>query len=168
MAFDLLGGSPLQSNISTISDFSSTSTLESSSTSGDVSGSLTPGPLGLKADQFFNEWLEGADFGSGLTTFTLDLTTSYIAASTPDSFSFFLLDSGFNPYATSDPTGADSLFSIDLVGGVTSPQVYTSDFATVTLTPAVSGVPEPNSVLLAGFALLAAGGYRWRRSRLHL
>jgi len=166
MAFDLLGGSPLQSNVATISGFSSSSTLGTNSTSGDVSGSLTPGPLSLKADQFFNEWLQGVTFASGLTTFTLDLTTSYVQGSAPDSFSFFLLDSTFTPIATADPTGADSLFAIDLVGGATSPQVYTSAFATVTVSP-VSAVPEPSSGVLVGLALLAAGGYRWRKSRFH-
>ena len=167
MGFDLLGGSPLQGNVARISGFSSTSSLETSSTSGDVTGSLTPGPLSLKADQFFNEWLEGVTFASGLTTFTLDLTTSFIQSSAPDSFSFFLLQSTFIPYATSDPTGADSLLSIDLIGEATSPEVFTSAFATVTVSPVVSSVPEPDSVVSAGLALLAVGAYRWRRPRFH-
>lgn len=158
MAFDLLGGTPLQDNIATISDFSSPSILGAGSTSGDVTGDLTPGPLTLEADQFFNEWLEPVVYGSGATEFTLDLTTSYMEGSAPDSFSFYLLDSGFNPIATSDPTGAESLFSIDLVGAATSPDVYTSTSATATVTPLVTATPEPRTLLpmLAALLTLAA------------
>jgi hypothetical protein len=163
MAFDLLGGTPLEDNIATITGFASTSTLGSGSTSGDVTGTLTPGPLTLTADQFFNEWLQAVTYGSGLTTFTLDLTTDYILASAPDSFSFFLLDSGFNPITTSDPSGADSLFSIDLVGSATSPAVYTSTSATASVTPAPAGTPEPRTLWLVWLALLIGGGYRGRK-----
>jgi hypothetical protein len=167
MAFDLTGGFPLQDNVATITGFSSSSTLATSSTSGDVSGSLIPGPLTLTADQFFNEWLQGATFASGLTTFTLDLTTNLAASAIPDNFSFFLLDSTFTPFDTSDPSGANSLFSIDLTGANTSPQVYTSSFATATVSPAVSSVPEPGSVWLAVSAALAAGCFRGRRRGFH-
>jgi hypothetical protein len=164
MAFDLTGGFPLQDNVATISGFLSTSTLGTSSTSGDVSGTLTPGPLTLTADQFFNEWLQGVTFGSGLTSFTLDLTTNLAAGATPDSFAFYVLDSTFTPFDTSDPSGADSLFAIDLAGQATAPQVYTSDFATVTVNPVVSGaVPEPGSIWLTVAAAVAAGLCRLRK-----
>jgi hypothetical protein len=137
MAFDLFGGVPLQDNVSTITSFATTGTLlAGASTSGDVSGSLTPGPLVETADMDFNEWLQPITFGSGLTTFDVDLTT----------------------FATSDPLGADRLFAIDLVGADTMPDVFTSTFATTTVTASGSAVPEPNLLPLAflGFGLMLA------------
>jgi hypothetical protein len=171
MAFDLLGGNPLQDNVATITSFATAGTLGvAPSPSGDVTGSLPPGPLVETADQFFNEWLQPITFGSGLTTFELDVTTSYVSASTPDSFSFTLLDTSFSPFASSDPTGADRLFAIDLVGGATAPVIFTSSFATATVTSAASAVPEPNLVLFAciGFGLMLAVNLVFRRVRLQL
>ena len=168
MAFDLFGGGPLQDNVATITSFATTGVLGAASTSGDVTGSLTPGPLVETADQFFNEWLQPITFGSGLTTFDLNVTTSYITGSTPDSFSFTLLDSGFNSFSTTDPTGADRLFAIDLVGADTTPDVFTSPFATATVTPLGGGaVPEPNLLPFAvlGFGLMLAVYAMVRRAR---
>jgi hypothetical protein len=171
MAFDLFGGSPLQDNVATITSFATTGALGAAPPpSGDVSGSLVPGPLVETADQFFNEWLQPITFGSGLTTFDLDVTTSYIAGSTPDSFSFTLLDNTFTPFPTSDSTGADRLFAIDLVGADTTPDVFTSTFATATVTPRGSGgaVPEPNLLPFAflGFGLMLSVHAMVRRARI--
>ncbi len=167
MAFDLLGGNPLQDNVATMTSFATAGTLGvATAPSGDVTGSLLPGPLVETADQFFNEWLQPITFGSGLTTFQLDVTTSYIAASTPDSFSFTLLDTSFSPFATSDPIGADRLFAIDLVGTATTADAFTSSFATATVTPAGSAVPEPNLVLFAcvGFGFMLSIRFVFRRA----
>ena len=153
MAFDLLGGSPLQNNVATISGFMTTGTLGSASSSGAVSGNLTPGPLTLTANQFFNEELQAITFAAGLTTFKLNLTTNFAPGTTPDSFSFFLLNSSSVPFPTSDPAG--SLFAIDLVGPDTSPNVFTSATATATVTVDAGGstVPEPASWTLLSLAL---------------
>ena len=171
MAFDLFGGIPLQDNVATITSFASTSTLSSASPpSGSVTGSLVPGPLVETADQFFNEWLQPVTFASGLTTFSLDLTNNYIPASTPDSFSFTLLDNTFTPFVTSDSTGADRLFAIDLVGADTMPDVFTSAFATATVTASTGAVPEPHFLPVAflGFALMIAIHIVFRRRALSL
>jgi hypothetical protein len=168
MAFDLYGANGFN-NLSTITVFSSDSTLGTASTSGDVSGTLVPGPLTLKADDFFNEWLQPVTFGN-LTTFTLDVTTTYTSG-TPDSFAFFLLDSTETPYATSDPSGADSVFSIDLTGPSTVAEVYTSTNVpiqfTATVTPQAE-VPEtsPGPAIGLGLAAILALRFLPRRSRL--
>ena len=153
LAFDLTGGIPLQNNVATVSLFSSDATLGVASTSGDVAGTLTPGPLTLTADQFFNEWLQPVQFGSTIN-FRLTVTTNFTAG-TPDSFAFFLLDSTQTPFSTSDPSGTDSVFAIDLLPG-TTPQVFTSTNSpaqfTATVTPVVVGT-TPELTPAGGVAL---------------
>jgi MYXO-CTERM domain-containing protein len=158
MAFDLYGGIPLQDNVATITNFSSDATLGAVTPSGDVTGTLTPGPLVLTADQAFNEWLQASTFGNSIT-FVLNVTTAYTGGTTPDSFAFFLLDSTQTPYGTSDPSGSDSIFSIDLTGNSTAPQVFASTASTpqftATVTP-VTATPEagPAPLVALGLALI--------------
>jgi hypothetical protein len=148
LAFDLIGGSPLQSNIAAISGFTTSGTLGISSTSGNVTGTLAAPPVVLTASSFFNEYLQALTFASGLTTFNLSLTSTFITASAPDSFSFFLLDSSLAPIATSDPTGANTLFAIDITSATPTPDVFTSPSVTATVLPVTGGVPEPAAVSL--------------------
>jgi hypothetical protein len=168
MAFDLFAGNPAQNNLATLTFFTTSSTLSSGSTSGDVAGSLTPGPLVETADQFFNEWLQVVTFSAGVTTFDLNLTTNFVPGSTPDSFSFSLLNPSLIPFVTSDPTGSGRLFAIDLVGGDTAPQVFTSAFATATVTAIGAGAPEPNLLPFGfiGFGLMLAVRVIFKRKQL--
>jgi hypothetical protein len=149
---DFLGGDPIDGNTASISNFSSDWTLQGNTPSGGYSGDLVPGPLILNDSQFFNEWSQMVTFGSS-ASFVLDLTTNFTSGGIPDDLSIYLLDSTGNPYATTDPTGADSLLNIDVGQAVPAPMVYNSDFATLTLSP-LANIPEPLPVFLLPLALL--------------
>lgn len=149
LALDLVAGSPGAVNDVLVGSFASSSTLGTVTTLGNVSGSLA-GTLTLRSSVFFTEFLQAMVFSPGLTRFSLSLGEATIAGGIPDTFSVFLLDTTFAPFATSDPAGA--LILIDLSPPVT-PQVFTSAFATAT----VSVVPEPAAVVLLLVGLLAVG-----------
>jgi hypothetical protein len=151
-AFDSIGGTPVEDNTVTISNFASDATLGPLTPTGGASGSLVPGPGTLNDSQFFNELLQAVTFGAS-ASFTLDLTTRTASVVIPDTFAFYLLDSTQNPFSTSDPTGADSLFAININGSSLTPDVYTSSSATATLR-STSAIPEPGSLGLSGVACL--------------
>ena len=156
IAVDLLGGSVGAVNDVQLASFASTSTLGAATTAGDVSGSLA-GTLTLRSSVFFNELLQAVVFNAGLTSFSLTLSENSMPGGSPDTFSFFLLDSNFAPFATSDPAGA--LFLIDLRSPVL-PQTFTSVWANV----AVVAVPEPPHAALLLLGLLALAAQKMRKA----
>jgi hypothetical protein len=165
LAFDFLGGTPIENNTVTISGFTSNAALGALTKTGDAFGTISPGP-GTMDDTnfFFNEFLQAVTFGTTIS-FTLNLTTSGAPSGTPDTFAFYLLDSTQNPFLTSDPTGANSLFSINVTGPNLSPAVYTSSSAAATVTPAGISTPEPGSFWMLGVPLLVLIRARGATSR---
>ncbi|HEX3680982.1 MAG TPA: NF038129 family PEP-CTERM protein [Bryobacteraceae bacterium] len=161
LAFDFIGGSPVAGNVVDISNFSSDATLGSATLTGAASGSLINGTGKLDDSQFFNELLQGVTFRKTVS-FALSFTTNVAPGGTPDDFAFYLLDATQNPYATTDPSGADSLFAITVSASILSPSVYTSDFATVSITPtSTTTTPEPGTLWLL---LPALGALAKRRT----
>jgi len=149
LAFDFIAGGGTQSNTITISDFTTDGTLGTNGpNSGSVTGSL-PGTVTLSNASFFNEFLQGIDLDTSVA-FTLDATTNAPTdSSLPDTFSFFVLDptASYSLLNTTDPTGADSLFTLQIdgsAGGVTG--IYTP-----------TSVPEPEELGLWLTALLGVG-----------
>lgn len=156
IAFDFIeGGAP--ANTATISGFTSNGILGSFTSVGSVNGNL-PGTITL-ADtlsfgggsfpSFFNEYLHNITLGTTLS-FLLNATTNGpTGASSPDSFSFFLLNptTNLSLVSTSDPTGANALFVLDLDG---SPQGRLSVYSVSGGQAAafVTPVPEPSMLLL--------------------
>ncbi len=147
LAFDFIGGTPIANNSAVISAFTSDSVLGAGTASGSVLGTLVPGPLTLTDLQFFNEWLQPVTFGSTLS-FQLTLAINNSQGSIPDAFSFFLLDRNQVPFATSDSSGANSLIEIDINSSNPTPNVFASSFASATVTPVQSQVPEVSSIWL--------------------
>jgi len=170
LAFDLIDGGG-SSNTVTLTDFSTDGTLGSVFPTGLVSGAL-PGTVTLadSPGSFFNEYLTDMTLGTTFS-FTLDATTNGPdPLSVPDALSVFLLDpsTGLPLYTTSDPTGSDSLLTLNIDG---TPEgdlgVYASTVgAAIAGSGSASTVPEPHTaVLLAGgFVFLV---WRLQRSRPH-
>jgi hypothetical protein len=105
LAFDLTGGDAAIAN--------NTATIGSFVTNGALGNSAG---LALTDTGFFNEQLRAMTFGTQLA-FTLQLTENRSAPGF-DQFSFFILDPiTLLPLAlTTDPTGANAVFAIDLTG----------------------------------------------------
>ena len=155
LGFDFIdGGSP--SNTITLSDFSTDGTLGGVFPTGGVSGTL-PGTVTLTDSFFFNEYLTNITLGNSFS-FILDATTSGPdLGSLPDAFSLFLLNpvTGLPLFATTDPTGSDSLLTLNIDGSTLGTlDVFSAPGgeSVVTVTR-VSVTPEPGTLLLLGSGL---------------
>ena len=104
LAFDLIDGDLEVNNTITATGFSTDGMLPLSS------------DVVLEDTGFFNEELRDITFGTYLN-FTLELTDNSVPPGFFDQFSFFILDENFLPlFPTTDGTGADALFVIDITG----------------------------------------------------
>ena len=156
LAFDFIYGGGPSSNTATISAFSTTGTLGTNGpNSGNVTGTL-PGTVSLStaSASFFNEYLTDITLGTNFS-FQLGATTNAPGpGSLPDAFSLFVLDptTGLPLFTTTDPTGADSLLTLNIDG---SPQGVLSVFSAPGGESVVttSAVPEPGTMLLMGTGL---------------
>jgi len=133
---------------------------------GDLILRLNPAPFTqIATGSFFNELLVNLTPVGNLITFQLSFTENGPSNSAlPDNIALFLLnEAGLPLFPTSDPTGADSLLSVDLTGdpggvlNVYSPATQTSPGNVQVTVPAQAGVPEPASFFLfsSGLLLLA-------------
>ncbi len=171
LAFDFIGNDGIAGNNTVIvSDFYTTGTLGNSSFFNGVTVTNPgPFPVTLTDSDLFNEFLQELTLGDTVS-FTLTLTEQRASSgsSTPDSFSFFLLDDVFSPlFATTDPITADALFAMD-IDGTSGGDLQI--FAPITTGPtwtvtSVTSVPLPSTALLFGAGLLAGIVARWRMTQ---
>ncbi|MGA2264163.1 MAG: NF038129 family PEP-CTERM protein, partial [Acidobacteriota bacterium] len=132
--------------------------------SGDISGTVT-----LNDSSFFNAFVQGFTPGNDLS-FLVDMTTNVDSGPTPDAFAFSILDSSGFPIPTLDPSGADTLLTINIDSTNPTILTYTTDPTRNTLggsgpvitmdapvSSTLTAVPEPESLLLmiSGLVLIA-------------
>ena len=172
LAFDLISGdSATPNNTALITGFATDGTLVAggNTSTGAASGNL-PGTVTLH-DSAFSESFRGETFGKNLS-YTLSLTNNFVGPGAPDEFSFFLT----NPtntgtvVTTSDPTGANALFILDLDGTAGNAlTVFTprTPGVSYTVNPARLTVPEGSSFALFLPGLLAGGMLVLSRRRRH-
>lgn len=123
-------------------------------TSGGVTGDLSS-TVTLVDNNFFNNFQQSFTAGSTLS-FTVDLTTFVDAGSTPDAFSFYILDKTGTNIPTSDNTAGSLLTAnIDSATPTTTQFVGTGAYASISaiVTPGGTAVPEPSTLLLLGSAV---------------
>ena len=123
----------------------------------------TAGFAEIGGGSFFNELSLNLRFGSSIT-FQLHIPeVTSNPGGIPDQFSLFMLNPANEPlFGTSDPTGAESLFVVDILMGVPggastafSPATLTgSSLRIVTPGEPLPPVPEPATIWLTGAGLL--------------
>jgi len=168
LAFDFLDGDWLVNNSVTVRSFYTDGTLGVATPTGSTSGSLvSPDSVTLTDADFYNSLSQEIHFGSSIY-FMLEITEQGSGRPTPDSFSVFLLDNTEMPlFPTTDFTGADALFAVDIDGTPTGNlQVFSGVGTSSSVTWAVqapSAVPIPGTAWLLGSALLGGLAARHRR-----
>lgn len=167
--FFMTGGQGNNDSV-TVSNFAVTAaSLGTSSSSGDVSGSLSTslivGDTSLIND--FNQVITlDLTTNSVVITFQMNVTTNFASGNIPDNFAFSILDTGGNPIPTTDSFG--SLFNFDLRPGLSPSQIalFQTTGTNPTIGPAsisIASVPEPSSVVLVGFGMIGLGAVTVRR-----
>jgi hypothetical protein len=163
LAFDFVDGDGAVNNTVRISQFLTDSSYDSglAALAGGASGQLDTGATLVDSD-FFNELLQPIVLGNFLE-FQLQLSDVLAdGALVPDRFSFFILDEfgAFSLFPTNDPTGADSLFGIDLNGLGGALSLYAAADQSVAWSVAVVPVPGTIALLAAGLCLLVGSARR--------
>ena len=153
LGFDLFGGSPSLSNTVSISSFNTTALLGSSSQSGNITGTLTQGPLVLTGSSPFNEYSQQitskGTIGVSTDTVSFDfvMSANFGTQAQPDVFEVFMLDSNRVRFSTGDPAGSDAV-----VRGYSASRAETFGtpwLNTLTVTDVPEPVPEPATFLLS-------------------
>ena len=166
IVFFLTDGSGLgdANNTAALSSFAfgvggSAGLVDAFNTTGGASGTLSGASLTDSA--FTNVFAAFFTAGSQLS-FLLNLTAHVDAGGTPDQFGLAILDPSGVPIPTTDPTGFNNLFVINLDAASPTVQAYSNQ---LTVTPAgVVATPEPAAALLLAGGL-AAVVLKRKRSR---
>lgn len=171
LVFDFINNNPGDGNTVQVSAFAAPgATLGLPATQGgpvfgDIVLGLNPAPSTvINSNFFFNELSVNFASFSNKVTFTVQVSEiGPPTGSPPAQFAFFMLDSSGEPlFPTSDPLGADALFTIDVTGAAGgllntfSPARFTSPNNISIAIPGQDTIP-PVSVATASPAANAAG-----------
>jgi hypothetical protein len=159
LIFDFIDGDGDINNSIRIEDFNTDGSLEPATITGDISGTL-PGEVIIKDTDFFTELLQPISLSTTID-FGLNFTEHFSGGSFPDSFAFFLFDeSGISSLlSTSDPTGNDALFVLDITNAGLELQNFSP-------TVSAQAIPEPNTLLIFGLGLMLFFTFKPSRSNL--
>jgi hypothetical protein len=119
---------------------------------GGASGDLTSG-VSLVDSSFLNILAVFFMPGSFLS-FNFGLTTNVDAGNTPDQFSWVLLQAG-TPVNTQDPSGADSLLTVNIDSANPVFSTFASDLTPAPVVTESAAAPEPSTPLLMAMGMLA-------------
>lgn len=165
LAFDFIGGDGNIHNSVIVSNFFTDGSLGSPTNMGDVTGIL-PATSTLQSTSFFNEILQPIALGNAIG-FDLNISEFIDAGATlPDALSVFLLDGNNQPlFNTTDPTGANALFVVNIDGSTPGGlNVYTATPDTSSpMVWSVSTIPEPSVLQLSVAGLIGFGVSRFRK-----
>ncbi|HTS21714.1 MAG TPA: NF038129 family PEP-CTERM protein [Casimicrobiaceae bacterium] len=146
-------------NTVTLSDFlfgagGSPGTVDASLSAGGVGGDLASG-ASLIDSAFLNIFASSFTPGSVLS-FDFALTTNVDPGGTPDQLSMVLLGGDGTPVASTDPSGADSLLTVDIDSTDPVFATFASDLTPAPIVTEATTVPEPPSLvlLIMAFGLL--------------
>ena len=161
LAFILTDGSGTgdANNTVTLSNFlfgvgGSAGVVDTLLSTGGVSGDLTSS-VSLVDSAFLNIFSSSFTAGS-LLSFDFDLTTNVDAEGTPDQFSLTLLQSDGTVINTDDPSGANSLLTVNLDSAHPAFNVFASELTPAPIVTEFSAAPEPSSLPLLTMALVGA------------
>lgn len=149
------GGSGDANNTVTLNNFlfggGSAGSVDTSLSFGGESGDLSSGVV--LVDSFFvNIFASSFTPGSALS-FDFSLTTNVDAGGTPDQFSFELLHSDGTSVNTTDPSGANSLLTVNLDSAHPSVTTFASELTPAVIVVEAGAAPEPSSLALIAIAL---------------
>src|SRR5438128_2404745 len=132
----------------------SAGTVDLSLSFGGESGDLTSG-VSLIDSSFLNIFASSFTPGS-LLSFDFGLTTNVDAGGTPDQFSLVLLQADGSVVNTEDPTGANSLLTVNLDSAQPAFSTFASDLTPAPIVRESATAPEPASLPLLAIGLIGA------------
>jgi hypothetical protein len=145
-------------NTVTLSNFlfggGSAGSVDASLSFGGESGDLSSG-VALVDSFFVNIFASSFTPGSALS-FDFSLTTNVDAGGTPDQFSFELLHSDGTSVNTTDPSGANSLLTVNLDSAHPGISTFASELTPAPIVVEAGVAPEPSSLALFAIALAGA------------
>ena len=160
LAFIFIDGSGTgdANNTVTLSNFlfggGSAGTVDASLSTGGISGDLISG-VSLVDSTFLNIFASSFTPGS-LLSFDFGLTTNVDAGGTPDQFSLVLLQADGSVVNTEDPTGANSLLTVNLDSAQPAFSTFASDLTPAPIVRESATAPEPASLPLLAIGLIGA------------
>ena len=144
----------------------SAGTVDASLSFGGESGDLTSGVSLI--DSFFLNIFASSFTPGSLLSFDFGLTTNVDAGGTPDQFSLVLLQADGSVVNTEDPSGANSLLTVNLDSAHPAISTFASDLTPAAIVTESTAAPEPPSLLLLAIGLAAALWSARTRSPLKL